>query len=283
MGISMKPGKRGGRVREQPLHVPLHERRQVPDCGEATAGDARSPEVLLRRERDVQDPEHHDERATFVAADMNAVTGVGEPWYTSGVHMWNGAAEALKPSPVSTIASPTTSIGSFRRSPAPAAPIWGNDSLGRTEHERRAEQQDRRAERADDQILEAGLERGLEVDVDGAEDVEAERKPLEPEEQRHQVVRLHHERHPGDSCREEREVLARVILLGRSDQATKTLSRPTAARMHCANAASRSRRAAVPTRSCASGVFQKTQLAAMSMPMNPSPTTAAASAGAGPA
>ena len=24
--------------------------------------------------------------ATFVAADMNAVTGVGAPWYASGVH-----------------------------------------------------------------------------------------------------------------------------------------------------------------------------------------------------
>src|ERR687891_2930005 len=37
--------------------------------------------------------------AVFVAADMNAVTEVGAPWYTSGVHMWNGAAETLKPSP----------------------------------------------------------------------------------------------------------------------------------------------------------------------------------------
>ncbi len=30
---------------------------------------------------------------------MNAVTGVGAPWYTSGVHMWNGAAATLKPRP----------------------------------------------------------------------------------------------------------------------------------------------------------------------------------------
>src|SRR5262249_718104 len=33
--------------------------------------------------------------AVFVAADMNAVTEVGAPWYTSGVHMCNGAAESL--------------------------------------------------------------------------------------------------------------------------------------------------------------------------------------------
>src|SRR5262245_59084152 len=33
--------------------------------------------------------------AVFVAADMKAVTGVGAPSYTSGVHWWNGAADAL--------------------------------------------------------------------------------------------------------------------------------------------------------------------------------------------
>ena len=38
--------------------------------------------------------------ATFVAAHMNAITGVGAPWYTSGVHMWNGAAEILNPNPI---------------------------------------------------------------------------------------------------------------------------------------------------------------------------------------
>ena len=40
--------------------------------------------------------------AVFVAADMNAVTGVGAPWYTSGVHMWNGAAETLNANPIAS-------------------------------------------------------------------------------------------------------------------------------------------------------------------------------------
>src|SRR5437660_11678462 len=42
--------------------------------------------------------------AALVPTDMNAVTGIGAPWYTSGVHMWNGAAETLnaKPTPMST-------------------------------------------------------------------------------------------------------------------------------------------------------------------------------------
>ena len=37
--------------------------------------------------------------ATFVPADMNAVTQVGAPWYASGVHMWKGAAETLNRNP----------------------------------------------------------------------------------------------------------------------------------------------------------------------------------------
>src|SRR3990172_5072650 len=44
--------------------------------------------------------------AVLVAADMKAVTEVGAPWYTSGVHMWNGAAETLNASPARIIASP---------------------------------------------------------------------------------------------------------------------------------------------------------------------------------
>ena len=59
--------------------------------------------------------------ATLVADDMNAVTGVGAPSYTSGVHMWNGAADALKPSPASTSARPTTSSASWESPPVAVA------------------------------------------------------------------------------------------------------------------------------------------------------------------
>ena len=59
--------------------------------------------------------------AVFVAADMNAVTEVGEPWYTSGVHMWNGAAETLNASPARIIASPAKRNASFAGSAAAIA------------------------------------------------------------------------------------------------------------------------------------------------------------------
>src|SRR5664279_3177770 len=51
--------------------------------------------------------------ATFVQDAMNAVTGVGAPWYTSGVHRWNGPTEALNSRPTRTSASPPISSTSL--------------------------------------------------------------------------------------------------------------------------------------------------------------------------
>ena len=49
-------------------------------------------------------------RATNVAAleavDMKAVSAVGAPWYTSGVHMWKGTADTLKKKPTSSRPTP---------------------------------------------------------------------------------------------------------------------------------------------------------------------------------
>ena len=50
--------------------------------------------------------------AALVATAMNVVIGVGAPWYTSGVHWWNGATEALNASPVAASAIPVSSSGS---------------------------------------------------------------------------------------------------------------------------------------------------------------------------
>src|SRR5689334_21584560 len=61
--------------------------------------------------------------ATFDPDAMNAALGVGAPWYASGSQTWNGTAATLKPKPITTITSATTSSGS---SPFPlrAAAIW---------------------------------------------------------------------------------------------------------------------------------------------------------------
>src|ERR1700674_4717100 len=47
--------------------------------------------------------------AALVATDMKVVTTVGAPSYTSGVHMWKGAADTLKASPTESKAMPTRS------------------------------------------------------------------------------------------------------------------------------------------------------------------------------
>ena len=59
--------------------------------------------------------------ATFGPTEKKLVTEVGEPWYTSGVHIWKGTAETLKARPTSmktipkivpTLKSPLLAISS---------------------------------------------------------------------------------------------------------------------------------------------------------------------------
>src|SRR5690242_920942 len=59
--------------------------------------------------------------AALVATAMNAVIGVGAPSYTSGVHWWNGATDALNASPAITRAMPVSISTSSVRSPEAAA------------------------------------------------------------------------------------------------------------------------------------------------------------------
>ena len=49
----------------------------------------------------------------FDIADISAVTGNGAPSYASGVHIWNGTAATLKPSPAMIKASPRNSASSM--------------------------------------------------------------------------------------------------------------------------------------------------------------------------
>ena len=44
--------------------------------------------------------------ASFEAVPMNTVTHVGDPSYTSGIHMWNGTAPSLNPIPTMRNAMP---------------------------------------------------------------------------------------------------------------------------------------------------------------------------------
>src|SRR2546421_12953144 len=60
--------------------------------------------------------------ADLVATDMNVVTIVGAPSYTSGVHIWKGAAEALNARPTARKPMPSSSR-TFPAALLPAAPV----------------------------------------------------------------------------------------------------------------------------------------------------------------
>src|SRR4051794_14405703 len=47
--------------------------------------------------------------AAFTADAMNPTTGVGAPWYTRGVHEWNGTAATLNPKPTRSNPNPASS------------------------------------------------------------------------------------------------------------------------------------------------------------------------------
>jgi hypothetical protein len=52
---------------------------------------------------------------------MKPVIGVGAPWYTSGVHMWNGTAPTLNSRPANSRTVPTSSSPSVPPGVAVAA------------------------------------------------------------------------------------------------------------------------------------------------------------------
>src|ERR687898_750400 len=76
--------------------------------------------------------------AALVATDMNAVTGVGAPSYTSGVHWWNGASETLNASPVAASAIPITTPRWRSRPISPASSTKHSPAVSATAGENAA-------------------------------------------------------------------------------------------------------------------------------------------------
>ena len=114
--------------------------------------------------------------------------------------MWNGAAEALNASP-----EPGSSAARGRN-PGKV------DRTGGAVDEGGSEQQYCGAKSADDEVLQRRLQAAEPVAIDRAEDVQADREPLQRQEERHQVVRAGEEHHSGSRSRKKRVVLADVIL-----------------------------------------------------------------------
>src|ERR1700722_3234375 len=62
--------------------------------------------------------------ATLELDATNAALQVGAPWYTSGAHMWKGAAAILKPNPATTMTMAIVNSGSAGETLTAAAMGW---------------------------------------------------------------------------------------------------------------------------------------------------------------
>ena len=203
---------RHGRVREHPLHVSLHQCRKVADRKRRDCDhrDDDRPEVRLLRERDAQHAQHQDERGHLGRARherrhrcRRALVHVRRPLVErrGGCLVAEADEHHRQPDEQQHVVR-TRSRADLREF----------ELSGRAVNERGAEKQHSRADTADDQILEPGFEGADEVHVDRAEDVKRDREPLEPEEERHQVVRLDEEAHPRARGREQGVVLGDIVL-----------------------------------------------------------------------
>ena len=103
---------------------------------------------------------------------------------------------------------PVSSSGSLVRSPAALRDAREVGRPRRAVDEGQAVEQGGRADRADDEVLQPRLERGRAAHLGRAQHVERDREQLEPEEQRHQVLRRDEHPHARGRGQQQREVLA---------------------------------------------------------------------------
>ena len=113
--------------------------------------------------------------------------------------MWNGTVATLKPNPISISAMPDEeqrARGEVEHGDAPGDQREVRRA-GRAVHQRDAVEQERRRERAEQEVLERALGGSLAAAVDAGERVHRDRHQLDAEEDDHQVARggeQHHAR-----------------------------------------------------------------------------------------
>ena len=205
---------RDRRVGQHPLDVPLDERGEVADR-ERDAGDDRDgdrPQLVLGRERGHEHTHHqHDGDRLRGCRHERRHRGRGA-LVDVGCPLMERCRRRLEAQPGQEHREPGEQHRIVRQAlrARRLRDLSEAELAGGAEDERRAEQQHGRAEAADDQVLQARLERADEVELDRAEDVERNREPLQPEEERHQVVGLHEERHTAAGRRQQRVELGCV-------------------------------------------------------------------------
>ncbi len=148
--------------------------------------------------------------AVFEAVDMKAVSVVGAPWYTSGVHMWNGTALTLKKKPTSSSAD----AGQEQARPPGLGDARGQlveqHRARRAVQQRDAVEEEAGREGAQQEVLQRALVRRRLLADEPGQDVEADRHRLQPDEQRDQAAGRGQRHHARRGEQDERVHLAVV-------------------------------------------------------------------------
>ncbi len=146
--------------------------------------------------------------AALGAVDIKPTTGEGAPWYTSGVHTWNGAADTLNPRPMMIMPSARNARCGVAVVPRASSDGGDRGRPGRSEGQRDAIQEERRRKRTQQEILQRSLDAARLALAEACQDVRRDRRDLEADEHHQQLDRAGHQHHARRAEENQREVLA---------------------------------------------------------------------------
>ena len=122
--------------------------------------------------------------------------------------MWNGTAETLKARPATTNTRPMmVPISRRLAGEQRLRDLHEGRAAAEAVDQRGAEQQHAGGDRAQDEVLHAGLGRAHGIALEGGDHVERQRLQLEPDIERHQVVGRDHQHHAERGQRHEQRIL----------------------------------------------------------------------------
>ncbi|KAG1448897.1 hypothetical protein G6F57_016743 [Rhizopus arrhizus] len=127
--------------------------------------------------------------ASFGAELMNSAIGAGAPWYTSGSHMWNGAAPSLKATPAIMNTAPVQAAGG-------------------AVDQRHAVQQQARGQRTEHDVLHRRFRGQAVLAVAGHQRVGAQRQQFQTQVDHQQAAGRDQDHHAGGAEQDQHRDLA---------------------------------------------------------------------------
>ncbi len=246
------PGLRHPGVAEHPLQRVLADRADVADHDRDRRQHRQRdvPVAGLGDQRDVEEADEDGERCRLGRHRHEGGDGGRRPLIDVGCPLVEGGDRDLEGEPGRGQRDPDQHqrIPEHARLADPVRDAGEVGGPGAAVDEGHPVEQGRRAERADDQVLEPRLQRLLAAEVGRAEDVEGDREGLDRDEEGDQVLRLGQQHHPQHRAEQQRVVLARAGLLDRGLAHREQHGRRRRRRRRSARPRGRARRAAARPR-----------------------------------